>query len=130
MAIWAALDPDALTQAERGPMARVGRPLVLSAVAVWELTLKWHSFQVSGTTMSPVDPQSAIAFAAAMGLELLPLTGRHAATKLAQPGEHKNPFEELLLVRAQEERMRLLPRDAKLVGHGLAAPRYERAAAW
>jgi PIN domain nuclease of toxin-antitoxin system len=35
IAIWAALDPDALTDAERGQMAGANTPLVLSAVAVW-----------------------------------------------------------------------------------------------
>ena len=47
IAIWAALDPDALTEAERKRMAEAGTPLVLSAVAVWEVRLKWHSFHVS-----------------------------------------------------------------------------------
>ena len=37
IAVWAALDPDALTDAERNRMARANSPLVLSAVAVWEL---------------------------------------------------------------------------------------------
>jgi len=30
-------------------MAGADTPLVLSAVAVWELRLKWHSVQISGT---------------------------------------------------------------------------------
>ena len=61
-----------------------------------------------------------VAFAAAIDWELLPLTARHAAAELAQPLGHKEPFDELLLVQAQEERMRLLTRDAELIGHPLA----------
>jgi PIN domain nuclease of toxin-antitoxin system len=120
IAIWAALDPDALTEAERGRMAGAGDPLVLSAVAVWELRLKWHSFHISGSRKGPVDPAAIVAFAAAIDWELLPLTARHAAAKLAQPLGHKDPFDELLLVQAQEEGMRLLTRDTKLIGHPFA----------
>ncbi|MGD0108687.1 MAG: type II toxin-antitoxin system VapC family toxin [Rhodopila sp.] len=119
IAIWAALDPDALTEAERRRMAGADTPLVLSAVAVWELRLKWHSFHISGTRKGPVDPAAVVAFAAAIDWELLPLTARHAAAELAQPLGHKDPFDELLLVQAQEEGMRLLTRDAKLIGHPL-----------
>ena len=48
------------------------------------------------------------------------LTAVHAAAELAQPLGHKDPFDEWLLVQAQEEGMRLLTRDAKLTGHPLA----------
>ncbi len=117
IAVWAALDPDALTEAERRRMASADTPLVLSAVAVWELRLKWHSFHISGGRKGPLDPTSVVAFAAAMGWELLPLTARHAAAALVRPLGHKDPFDELLLVQAQEEGMRLVTRDTKLAGH-------------
>lgn len=120
IAVWAALSPDALTEPERRWMAEVDSPLVLSAVAVWELRLKWHSFHISGGRKGPVAPSAVVAFAAAMNWELLPLTARHAAAELTRPLEHKDPFDELLLVQAQEEGMRLLTRDAKLIGHPLA----------
>jgi len=91
------------------------------AVAVWEVRLKWHSFRISGGRKGPIAPASIVAFAAAMDWEFLPLTARHAAAELARPLGHKDPFDELLLVQAQEEGMRLLTRDAKLAGHALAA---------
>jgi PIN domain nuclease of toxin-antitoxin system len=47
---------------------------------------------------------------------------RHAAAELAQPLAHKDPFDELLLVQAQEEGMCLLTRDTKLIGHPFAVP--------
>ena len=118
--VWAALDPDALTQAERKRMAGADTQLVLSAVAVWELRLKWHSFHISGGRKGPIDPPAVVAFAEAMNWELVPLTAGHAAAQLAQPLRHKDPFDELLLVQAQEEGMRLLTRDAKLAAHPFA----------
>lgn len=117
IAVWAALDPDALTEAERKRMARADTQLVLSAVSIWELRLKWHSFHISGGRKGPINPAAVVAFAEAIVWELLPLTARHAAAELAQPLGHKDPFDELLLVQAQEEGMRLLTRDAKLAGH-------------
>ena len=120
IAVWAALDPDALTDAERKRMSDAGTQLVLSAVAVWELRLKWHSFHISGGRKGPLSPAAVVAFAEAIGWDLLPLTAGHAAAELAQPLGHKDPFDELLLVQAQEEGMRLLTRDAKLVGHPFA----------
>ena len=97
-------------------------PLVLSAVAVWELRLKWHSLHVSGDRKGPLDPTVVVTFATMMGWDLLPLTATHASTALAQPLAHKDPFDELLLVQAQVEGMRMLNRDTKLVGHPLVEP--------
>ena len=120
IAIWAALDPAALSASERTQMAGSRNPLVLSAVSVWELRLKWHSFHLSGARKGPVGPGAVVAFAAAMDWEFMPLTAYHAAADLIQKLAHKDPFDELLLVQAQEEGMRLLTRDAKLVDHPLA----------
>ena len=118
--VWAVLDPYALTDGERRRMAGAEEPLVLSAVVLWELRLKWHSFHVSGERKGPVGPSSVLAFASAMGWTFLPLSVRHAAAGLEPPLEHRDPFDELLLVQAQEERIRLLTRDARLVGHPFA----------
>lgn len=121
IAIWTALDPDRLTMDERRMMEQAEAPLVLSAVTVWEARLKWHSFHVSGSRKGPVEPASLLAFAKAMRWEMLPLSPWHAVARLAHSLDHKDPFDELLLVQAQEEGLRLLTRDTKLSGHPLAA---------
>ena len=102
------------------PATGAPAPLVLSAVAVWERRLKGHSFHISGRRKGPVDPASVVAFAAAVDWELLPLTAHHAAALRAQPLGHKDPFDELLLVQALEEGMRLPTRDARLMHHPFA----------
>ena len=121
IAVWAALDPDELSHAERTQMTNADAPLVFSSVAVWELRLKWHRFHISGARKGPVHPGTVVAFAAAVGWEFLPLIARHAAAELSHPLDHKDPFDELLLVQAQEEAMRLLTRDTKLMNHPYAA---------
>lgn len=121
--VWAALDPRILSEAERRWIAEADALLVFSAVAVWELRLKWHGFHISGGRKGPVNPAAVVAFAARMNWEFLPLTARHAAAELTHPLEHKDPFDELLLIQAQEEGMRLLTRDAKLDDHPCALAR-------
>ena len=120
IAVWTALDPDALTDRERGWMAARDARLVLSAVSVWEMRLKWRSFHISGARKGPVDPAALVAFGAAMNWELLSLTARHAAASLSPALPHNDPFDDLLLTQAQEEGLRLLTRDAKLAGHPFA----------
>jgi PIN domain nuclease of toxin-antitoxin system len=68
-----------------------------------------------------VEPASIVTFAVAVGWEVMALTARHATCSLTEPLAHKDPFDELLMVQAQVEGMRLLTRDAKLLGHPLAA---------
>lgn len=120
IAVWAALDPNGLTASEQQLMSASGTTLVMSAVAIWELRLKWHSFHISGERKGPLAPSHIVAFSVAMGWEMLSLTSHHASATLTQPLAHKDPFDELLLVQAQEEGMRLLTRDAKLIGHPFA----------
>lgn len=50
----------------------------------------------------------------------LPMTIRHAARELNAPIEHRVPFDELLLVQAQEERLKLLTADRQLAQHAVA----------
>ena len=123
IAVWAALDDQALTPAERTLMRDAAGPIVLSAVSVWELRLKWHLLHSSGRRKGPIGPDAIVAFALAMGWDLLPMTARHAAATLREPILHKDPFDELLLTQAQEEGLRLLTRDAQLAGHSLVVNR-------
>ena len=99
IAVWAALAPDALTRAEQRWMAASSNQLVLSAVTVWELRLKWDNLHLSGTRKGPANPVTVVALCR-MDWELLPLIARHAAAKLLQPLTHKDPSDELLLVQA------------------------------
>ena len=48
------------------------------------------------------------------------MTARHAACDLETPIDHKDPFDEMLLVQAQEEGLSLLTDDRRLIGHPFA----------
>ena len=117
--IWAAILPERLHQAERHLLTAADE-LVVSSVALWEIRLKWDSLHVTGARKGPVAPSDIVAVAEAMQWQFLALTARHATTPLAIPLGYKDPFDELLLVQAQEERLRVLTRDTKLQNHPLA----------
>jgi PIN domain nuclease of toxin-antitoxin system len=57
---------------------------------------------------------------AGQNIDFLPLTAAHATAPLHEPLSHRDPFDEILLVQAQVEGLKLLTRDARLVGHPLA----------
>ena len=48
------------------------------------------------------------------------MTERHAARELETPIPPVGPFDELLLVRAREEGLKLLTTDRQIIGHPLA----------
>jgi PIN domain nuclease of toxin-antitoxin system len=95
--------------------------LHVSAVSIWEMRLKYHALRASGERKSPFDPTEVVSALEKLGtITILPLTERHAASELQTSLSHRDPFDELLLVQAQEEDLRLLTTDRRLIGHPLA----------
>lgn len=99
---------------------RTAPTCVVSSVSIWETRLKWQSWHAPGERKGIIAPDDLLGFVEAIGWTLLPLSAHHAAAILAQPLDHKDPFDELLLVQAQQDGLRLLTRDEKLLGHPLA----------
>lgn len=110
---------DGLSAAERRYFQRKRGPFVVSAVAIWELRIKWNVRRRSGQRKGPIDPETALRVLVEFGLEFLPLTPLHGATSLHTPLGHADPFDELLVVQAQVEGMKLVSRDQRLVDHPL-----------
>ena len=94
--------------------------LYVSAVSIWEMRLKFRAIHPSGARKSPYDPKDVVAALERQGVTFLTMTARHAACDLDTPIPHKDPFDELLLVQAQEEGLQLLTDDRQLIGHPLA----------
>ena len=112
--------PGKFLEAERGFFESSDLDLYVSAVSIWEMRLKHGARHRSGARKSPFDPNDVIAVLGGQDVTLLPMTVAHAARTLKTPVDHKDPFDELLLVQAQEENLRLLTADRRLVGHPLA----------
>ena len=93
--------------------------IYVSAVSIWEMRLKHHARYLSGERKSPYDPNDVLAALDEQDVRF-PVSMVHAARQLDTPLNHRDPFDELLLVQAQEEGLKLLTRDRLLIGHPLA----------
>lgn len=120
IAYWLAVERKALTGHEMATLTSMDHQLLVSAVSIWELRLKWHSFHRSGVRKGPGDPLPVLGALRRIGIEILPLDPETAATPLLAPLDHKDPFDELLLVQAQQSGALLLTRDRLLLAHPLA----------
>lgn len=117
---WLMEAPGRLSSTEQGFLADQNVRLYVSAVSIWEMRLKYHARGPSGKRKSPFDPNNVMAMLEEQGVIFLPMTGAHAARELKTPINHQDPFDELLLVQAQEEGLKLLTADRELSSHPLA----------
>lgn len=108
-----------LSKRERAFLAAPGEKLLVSAVSIWEIRLKWDALHASGARKGPASPAQVIEALASEPIGYLGLTFEHAAAPLAHALAHKDPFDELLLAQAQVEAALLFTRDKKLRGHPL-----------
>ena len=109
-----------LSDAERLILTNQAVQIYVSAVSIWEMRLKFQARDRSGGRKSPFSPSDVIAVLKEQDVVFLPVTVGHTAAELETPIEHKDPFDELLLVQAQEEGLRFLTVDSRLIGHPLA----------
>ena len=74
--------------------------------------LNWNSLPMStvNQAINVLEDQEAM---------FVPMTMRHAARVLDVPLTHRDPFDEVLLVQAQEEGLQLLTADRLLADHPL-----------
>ena len=109
-----------LPEADRQFLAERQARLYVSAVSIWEMRLKYNARHPSGARKSRFDPNDVIAALDGQEVTFLPMTMAHAARALETPLGHRDPFDELLLVQAQEEGLKLLTADRRLAAHPLA----------
>jgi PIN domain nuclease of toxin-antitoxin system len=117
---WLTMQPDQLTHVEQVVIERHSKELCASAASLWELKLKWLSRYASGDRKFAIDPAEILGILQDVKIPVLPITADHAVAMLKMPTHHKDPFDMLLLLQAQEEGMQLLTRDIELLKHPLA----------
>jgi PIN domain nuclease of toxin-antitoxin system len=111
--------PGTISAREAAFLKAYTAPFVVSAVSIWEIRIKWSTFDGSGKRKGPADPKGVLRVLTTDFVDFLLLTPAHAALELKVPIAHRDPFDELLLAQAQSEGLKLLSRDRKLVGHPL-----------
>ena len=112
--------PGRLSKAERQFLDEHKQPFSISAVSIWEMRLKWSALFKSGQRRGPFSAAHALQALDRQAINWLALSAPHAAAVLTTPLKHKDPFDELLLIQAQSEGLRLLTRDDLLKNHPLA----------
>ena len=112
--------PGKFSDWERQVLAAHETQFYVSAVSIWEMRLKHNVRHPSGMRKSPFSPEDVLVALEGQAVSFLPISMRHAARTLNTPVDHNDPFDELLLVQAQEEGLLLLTRDRHLTGHPLA----------
>ncbi len=117
--------PGMFLNSERRVLAARRMNFHVSTVSIWEMHLKHNVRHRSGEHKSRFSPGDVVVALQDQDITFLPMTVRHAASRLELPLGHKDPFDELLLVQAQEEGLLLLTVDRRLVEHPLAVEAHE-----
>ena len=118
--LWLALKPDRLSILELATILEPDNDIAYPSVALWELRIKWDARFVSGERKGEANPTDILDALGAAGLVAIDLSPEIAVTPLSVSIPHRDPFDELLHVIAQETGRKLLTRDEKLQGHPLA----------
>lgn len=85
---------------------------MISAVVIWEVAIKRHL----GKLDAPSDLLEQLEQA---GVELLPITARHADRVGTLPMHHRDPFDRLLVAQAAIEDLTLITADARISAYGI-----------
>jgi PIN domain nuclease of toxin-antitoxin system len=109
--LWAAGQPEKLTEPARTLLANPQNSLFFSAASIWEIVIKLGL----GREDFKVDPYRLRKMLVTHGYAELPITAEHALKVDALPPLHRDPFDRLLLAQARTEGMLLVTRDAAIV---------------
>lgn len=109
---WAGVDKR-LSETARSAIADTGNRVVVSAVTVWEISIKRAigKLKFSQDTLRAIDQA---------GFETLDITPHHADRAGSLPLHHADPFDRLLIAQASLERLVLVTQDRQLVPYGVA----------
>jgi PIN domain nuclease of toxin-antitoxin system len=114
VALWAITDDGRLKPAARRLILAPSTVVVVSAVSVWEIAIKY----ALGRGDMPVSAADALRYFSAAGYLLLGITAEHAAEVERLASIHADPFDRLLVAQALCEPMRLMTHDATVARYG------------
>ncbi|MBS1212475.1 MAG: hypothetical protein H6R26_1091 [Proteobacteria bacterium] len=114
LVLWAAGEPDRLSDKARQLLVDSANELYYSAASLWEIAIK----RTLGRADFQVDPRRLWRMLPANGYRELPVTGEHAIAVETLPALHKDPFDRLLLAQARVEGLHLLTADRLLAQYG------------
>jgi PIN domain nuclease of toxin-antitoxin system len=115
--LWWLLDDPQLPPAARKDVARAAAVYV-SAASLWEIAIKQQLGKLPELHLAAAELPELV-----RGSDFLPLpvTLEHAAAVAALPAHHKDPFDRLLAVQAQMEKLHLVSGDPIFAAYGMAS---------
>ncbi|MBO9624712.1 MAG: PIN domain-containing protein [Sphingomonas sp.] len=114
--IWVTNAPELLRPRERVALSG-DADLLVSSISLLEIRLKWRALETRGKPHNALSPAKALALIGENGLALVELASLDIAAELVPPVAHTDPFDELLLLHAQQLGAKLLTRDGRLRDH-------------
>ncbi len=112
--LWAAHDPERLSDATRATLTDPSNELWFSAASIWEVAIKASIGRDDFTFDAGVLRRALVE----NGYVELPVTSRHAADVASLPAIHRDPFDRLLLAQARVEGCQLMTSDRRLADYG------------
>ena len=106
--LWAAGEPDKLSQSVRDILTKEDNQLFFSAASIWEIVIKLGL----GREDFKVEPHRLRKMLVVHGYNELQITAEHALKVASLPLLHKDPFDRILIAQARADGMMLLSRDA------------------
>jgi PIN domain nuclease of toxin-antitoxin system len=103
---------DLISRRAREAIATVENKVLISAVAIWEVAIK----RGLGKLDAPANLLEQLERA---GVDLLPITARHANRVGALSPHHRDPFDRLLVAQAELDNLALVTADPELGRYGI-----------
>jgi len=112
--LWLTLKPEKLSATARDICENPGNTLLLSAVSVWEIEVKYRL----GKLTLKMDPPAFIrTYRPQHFIEALPFREEEALHHGTLPFHHKDPFDRMLICQAIEHGFTLLTPDPKITAY-------------
>jgi PIN domain nuclease of toxin-antitoxin system len=105
-----------LPAAARDAVADEGNAVFVSAASAWEVATKHRLGKLPGAGPLAVDFAREVR---RQGFAELPITLAHAQVAGALPGDHRDPFDRLLVAQAREEKMALVTNEVFVEEYGV-----------
>lgn len=112
--LWAAGQPDKLSDKARELLLDTKNTLFFSAASIWEIVIK----RGLGRDDFKVDPHRLHKMLVLNGYTELTITTEHTLIVNSLPYIHKDPFDRILLAQARSEGMFLLTVDTYIIQYG------------
>jgi PIN domain nuclease of toxin-antitoxin system len=114
--LWWLAGDKSLSKRARLVIADEDNEIFVSAASAWEVSTKHRIGKLPGAGPMVVDFAREVR---QQGFSELPITLDHGQVAGSLPGEHRDPFDRMLVAQAREEKMALVSNDAVFDGFGV-----------